>query len=80
MFHPVDSQAELRRAYYKRAKLLHPDIAGEVLGGKLHGSCSAQKFGKKTSMTFIAPINLHDIWLQYGYNSSYYLVIALGER
>lgn len=24
------SQAELRRAYYKRAKLLHPDIAGEA--------------------------------------------------
>lgn len=27
---PSASQAELRRAYYKRAKLLHPDIAGEA--------------------------------------------------
>eukprot|EP00434_Breviolum_minutum_P001475 symbB.v1.2.001302.t1/scaffold57.1/size370615/11 len=27
---PSASQAELRRSYYKRAKLLHPDIAGEA--------------------------------------------------
>ncbi|CAJ1327144.1 unnamed protein product [Effrenium voratum] len=27
---PATSQADLRRAYYKRAKLLHPDIAGEA--------------------------------------------------
>eukprot|EP00931_Biecheleriopsis_adriatica_P005019 TRINITY_DN106592_c0_g1_i1.p1 TRINITY_DN106592_c0_g1~~TRINITY_DN106592_c0_g1_i1.p1 ORF type:complete len:207 (-),score=41.23 TRINITY_DN106592_c0_g1_i1:14-634(-) len=27
---PAATQAELRRAYYKRAKLLHPDIAGEA--------------------------------------------------
>ncbi|CAE7437256.1 unnamed protein product [Symbiodinium sp. CCMP2592] len=27
---PGATQAELRGAYYKRAKLLHPDIAGEA--------------------------------------------------
>ena len=32
---PSASQAELRRAYYKRAKLLHPDIAGEAGGSNL---------------------------------------------
>ena len=28
----LTEKAELRGAYYKRAKLLHPDIAGEAKG------------------------------------------------